>query len=211
MRTLSLLMVALALAGCGDSAVQNAHKAVAYRLMDPESAKFREDRELSDGSVCGQVNGKNSYGAYSGFGNYLARKGPDGFEVVLDPQSTNADAAKACGYPLTAVPAPAVAAAPVAVAAAKGSGEIAGVRWSVQLASTSPESARLISQKLAGFGYSPYVAREDNVSRVYVGPFGSRSEATHTLDSLRHDHKIRGVVVRYRGTGDLPVPAVAHG
>jgi len=209
-RTLSLMMVALALTGCGNSAVQDAHKAVAYQLMDPGSATFREDRELADGSVCGQVNGKNSYGAYSGFGNYLARKGASGFTVVLDPQSTNADAAKQCGYPLAAIPAPAPAVAAPASATAQGSNEIAGVRWSVQLVATSPESARLFSSKLSGYGYSPYVAREYNISRVYVGPFDSHTQATHTLDQLRHDHKIRGVIVRYRGVGDLPA-AVAHG
>lgn len=212
MRTCSLLMVALALAGCGDSAVQDAHKAVAYQLMDPASAQFREDRELADGSVCGQVNGKNSYGAYSGYGHYFARKGADGFQVVMDQSSTNAAAAQACGYPLAAVPPPAPVSAPVkSVASSKGPNEIAGVRWSVQVASTSPGAAGTISKKLAGFGYTPYVTREDNVSRVYVGPFESRSDATHKLDQLRHDHKIRGVVVRYRGVGDLPTPAVAHG
>ncbi|EIK93288.1 sporulation domain-containing protein [Pseudomonas sp. M47T1] len=212
MRTFSILMAASLLAGCGDSAIQDAHKAVAYQLMDPASAQFREDRELADGSVCGQVNGKNSYGAYSGFGHYLARKGADGFQVVLDPQGSNASAAQACGYPLAAVPVAPPAQAPAApVAGSKGPNEIAGVRWSVQLASTSAESASLMSKKLAGFGYSPYVAREDNVSRVFVGPFDSRSEATRKLDQLRHDHKIRGIVVRYRGVGDLPAPSVAHG
>ncbi|MGY4489755.1 SPOR domain-containing protein [Pseudomonas sp. TE3610] len=214
MRTFSLLMVTLALAGCGDSALESAHKAVAYQLTDPASAQFRGDRELADGSVCGEVNGKNSYGAYSGFGHYLARKGSDGFQVTLDQSSTNAVAAQACGYPLAVVPtpAPAPASAPApAVAASKGPAEIAGVKWSVQLASTSAGSAALMSKKLKGMGYAPYVAREDNVSRVFVGPFDSRSEATHKLDQLRHDHKIRGIVVRYRGTGDLPAPAVAHG
>jgi len=214
MRTLSVVMVALALAGCGDSAVQDAHKAVAYKLMDPGSAQFREDRELADGSVCGEVNGKNSYGAYSGYGHYLARKGADGFQVVLDPQATNADAAQACGYPLAALPAPApaLAQAPAApVVAAKGPNEIAGVKWSVKVASTSAESAAAMSRKLAGYGYAPYVAREDNVSRVYVGPFDSKSDATRKLDQLRRDHKLRGVLVRYRGVGDLPAPAVVHG
>ncbi len=210
MRTFPFLMVTLALAGCGDNALQDAHKAVAYQLMDPASAQFRNDRELADGSVCGEVNGKNSYGAYSGFGHYLARKGADGFQVTLDQQSTNAIAAQACGYPLAVVPPPAPAPA-ATVATSKGPNEIAGVKWSVQLASTSAGSAALMAKNLKGMGYSPYVAREENISRVFVGPFDSRSEATHKLDQLRHDHKIRGIVVRYRGTGDLPAPAVARG
>ena len=212
MRTLSLMMVALAVAGCGDSAVQNAHKAVAYQLQDPGSAQFRADRELGDGSVCGEVNGKNSDGAYSGFGHYLARKGAEGFQVTLDPQARNPEAATACGYPLAAVQAPAPAPAPPPVAeASKGVGEIAGVKWSVQLVSTSAGSARLVRQKLKGYGYAAYVTHEDSVSRVYVGPFDSRSQATRKLDQLRREHKMRGVIVRYRGVGDLPAASVVHG
>jgi len=212
-RTLSLMMVALALAGCGDSAVQNAHKAVAYQLQDPGSAQFRADRELADGSVCGEVNGKNSYGAYSGFGHYLARKQADGFQVTLDPQARNASAASTCGYPLVAAAAPAPVPSTTATPAtsAKGVGDIAGVKWSVQLVSTSAGSARLLSQKLKGYGYTAYITHEDTVSRVYVGPFDSRSQATQKLDQLRRDHKMRGVIVRYRGVGDLPAASVAHG
>ncbi|MDE1166266.1 MAG: SPOR domain-containing protein [Pseudomonas sp.] len=198
MRTLTIVLAAMALGGCGNSAVENAHKAVAYQLMDPESAKFREDQVLADGSVCGQVNGKNAYGAYSGYNHYVARKAPTGFDVLIDLQGNNPQAAKLCGYPLAVVPV-------VAPAATHAVNEIAGVKWSVQLASTSsPETARILSNKLAGYGFTPYVAREEGVSRVLVGPYDSRTVATQKLDELRHAHKLRGVLVRYRGVGDLP-------
>src|SRR5437868_5054812 len=101
-RTLSIVMVALVLGGCGDSALESAHKAVAYQLMDPDSARFRNDRELADGSICGQVNGKNLYGAYSGFNHYAARKTDHGFDVLIDTQSNNPAAAQLCCYPLAA-------------------------------------------------------------------------------------------------------------
>lgn len=53
-------------------------QATSYRLKDPDSAKFRGIRKVrntySDGSVvtlvCGQVNGKNSFGGYAGFNTF---------------------------------------------------------------------------------------------------------------------------------------------
>ncbi|MBY5649939.1 hypothetical protein HFO45_16970 [Rhizobium leguminosarum] len=48
-------------------------QAVAKRLKDPDSAKFpdkfsavRDDSDKESVTVCGEVNGKNSFGAYSG-------------------------------------------------------------------------------------------------------------------------------------------------
>lgn len=58
--------------------VQWAQAMVARNLKDPDSAKFRdafyastdprgEGRDKAKDSICIEVNGKNSYGAYSGF------------------------------------------------------------------------------------------------------------------------------------------------
>ncbi|WP_420567863.1 hypothetical protein [Thalassovita sp.] len=55
--------------------IQEVERAVAYKLKDPSSAQFREirmiERTHQDGTVstlvCGQVNGKNSFGGYVGF------------------------------------------------------------------------------------------------------------------------------------------------
>ena len=44
--------------------------------------------------VCGEVNGKNAYGAYAGFDRFVAT--PDG-EVVMEPSDT-AEQAEARGY-----------------------------------------------------------------------------------------------------------------
>ncbi|MFT3809201.1 MAG: hypothetical protein QM698_04735 [Micropepsaceae bacterium] len=48
---------------------------VADMLKDPDSAKFRKITVKSV-SFCGQVNGKNSYGAYSGYTHFIGVIGP---------------------------------------------------------------------------------------------------------------------------------------
>lgn len=45
---------------------KEAQKDVAAKLKDPSSAQFSDVRISETGAVCGKVNGKNSYGAYSG-------------------------------------------------------------------------------------------------------------------------------------------------
>lgn len=78
-------MIAIALLlivpGCGndkatDELLPVAKIAVAAELKDPDSAKFRRLASYPDrGLVCGQVNGKNSYGAYSGFTDFYYNNG----------------------------------------------------------------------------------------------------------------------------------------
>lgn len=66
----------------------------ASNLKDPFSARFRDvfSREVdSTGTIawCGQINSKNSYGAYGGFQsfNYVYLAGSDSEEIfLLDPQ-----------------------------------------------------------------------------------------------------------------------------
>ena len=62
--------LSLCLAGCGQSADDAALSAVAYDLKDPESAKFRELKPSSS-FLCGEINSKNSYGAYVGFRRFI--------------------------------------------------------------------------------------------------------------------------------------------
>jgi len=48
---------------------------VAQLLKDPDSAKFRNvyvSEIYSEPIVCGEVNGKNSYGAYAGYTTFMA-------------------------------------------------------------------------------------------------------------------------------------------
>lgn len=67
------------LAGCNpspDKAIALAKGEISSDMKDPESSKFRELRfikagEKEDGTiegyVCGEINSKNSYGAYAGY------------------------------------------------------------------------------------------------------------------------------------------------
>lgn len=43
-------------------------------LKDAESAKLRKLRRTATGDICGEVNAKNSYGAYSGFEPFFINK-----------------------------------------------------------------------------------------------------------------------------------------
>lgn len=68
-------------------AVHKAKQAAAQELLDPSSAQFRNVRVVSDvGSktVCGEVNGKNRYGAYAGYRRFVA----SGSIATIDPDRT---------------------------------------------------------------------------------------------------------------------------
>jgi hypothetical protein len=58
----------------GDRQIELAKKAVAAELLDGESARFRNVRlepPFNGMAVCGEVNGKNRYGAYVGFNRFI--------------------------------------------------------------------------------------------------------------------------------------------
>lgn len=77
------------LAGCGPSEAEIAAQAQALAaaehawhkqklraviersLIDPSSARFRNDRITSAGALCGEVNGKNDVGQYVGFTKFV--------------------------------------------------------------------------------------------------------------------------------------------
>lgn len=58
-------------------------EAVAAQLRDPSSAEFREIIE-GQNTACGQVNAKNSFGAYAGFRNFVYHRG----SVLLEPEES---------------------------------------------------------------------------------------------------------------------------
>ena len=61
--------------GTSDQAIESAKKSVASSLKDPTSAQFRNVRlvpYVNGKVVCGEVNGKNSYGGYSGFTAFVS-------------------------------------------------------------------------------------------------------------------------------------------
>ena len=63
---LLVVLVALVLAGCKPAAEQQAMRVVASKLKDPNSARFRGVRNVGT-AICGEVTGRNGYGAYAGF------------------------------------------------------------------------------------------------------------------------------------------------
>lgn len=192
MRGLAITALALAVTGCGGD-IDRARTSVAGHLKDPDSAKFRNERQVSDVAVCGEVNGKNTFGAYSGFAQFLAKKRPGGFDVIIDPDMTDRFAGSVCGY------AKAEAIAKTEVKAPQSVVEIPGVRWSVQLASvSSEETAEAISRDLASYGWAPYTTRHDGKSRVFVGPFSTRAEANSKMDELARKGALNGFVLRYQ-------------
>lgn len=66
MRVAMVLTSAALLLGC-DRSIEEAQKIAADGLKDPAATQFRNVKKGSPGFVCGELNGKNSYGAYVGF------------------------------------------------------------------------------------------------------------------------------------------------
>jgi len=62
--------------GTEEEAIKKAQAVVANKLKDPDSAKFRnvviKQNYTRAKFICGQVNGKNSYGAYAGFSQFVS-------------------------------------------------------------------------------------------------------------------------------------------
>lgn len=71
-----------------------AREALTDTLLDPSSAQFRElRRDLPDGPICGEVNAKNSFGAYTGFAPFYAWRG---IVFIDDEDSPLQSAANLC-------------------------------------------------------------------------------------------------------------------
>lgn len=98
----TLLAVTLALAGQSNAntltatpeqaAIDSTKRALAYNLKDPDSAKFRNVRaglRGKDYMVCGEINGKNSYGAYSGYQPFMVWGANKIIPDTIDPVSNN--------------------------------------------------------------------------------------------------------------------------
>lgn len=75
-RTFSLRLGAHIASGVGvDQAINDVKQAIADGMKDPDSAKFRNVRikPYHGGQIaCGEVNSKNSYGAYVGYQRFAA-------------------------------------------------------------------------------------------------------------------------------------------
>lgn len=83
----------LALAGCQDSEEQRlltvanaAKKSIAARYKDPDAVLFKDLRlDWQQQHICGQLNAKNGYGAYTGYERFRAAlQGTGAATVVTD-------------------------------------------------------------------------------------------------------------------------------
>lgn len=73
--------------GSDASKIEKGKAAAADSLRDPSSAQFRAVR-VKDDYVCGELNGKNAFGAYAGFTRFVVQ--PDG-AVISEPTGSTED------------------------------------------------------------------------------------------------------------------------
>ena len=77
-RVLILFSGMMCLASCEQALINSGQGAAANLLKDPSSAQFRNVRTDGDAYVCGEINVKNSFGAYNGFSEFYAFQTVDG-------------------------------------------------------------------------------------------------------------------------------------
>lgn len=100
MRAQLAWLASMSLTGCqfvpgsDASAIREAEQVVSAELRDPESAQFQSTKVSGD-YVCGEVNGRNAFGGYAGFGRFVVT--PAG-KAILEPVGTNEDDALARQY-----------------------------------------------------------------------------------------------------------------
>nr|WP_254170882.1 MULTISPECIES: SPOR domain-containing protein [Pseudomonas] len=89
-------MAVLALAGC-ENEVEGVHKQVAEHLHNPKTAKFANVRIDTQGSICGQVRGKDDAGQYEAYRSYVAIKHDGQYEILVDDSGNNLRIREVCG------------------------------------------------------------------------------------------------------------------
>ena len=84
------IIITITLAGCykskEDKRIDRAKREIAQLLNDPESAKFRNLRIVGD-TVCGEFDGKNGFGGYTGyrkFGHRVLLENVEGLTATED-------------------------------------------------------------------------------------------------------------------------------
>lgn len=72
-----IAVLALSLGACDYGPTGDAKRAARADMLDEDSAKFRDVRQCHHNKsiVIGEVNGKNAYGAYSGYKTFLYQGG----------------------------------------------------------------------------------------------------------------------------------------
>ena len=85
--TASLVLCSVILSACAPSEQNKTKEYIASQLKDPGAAQFRSE-VLKNGVLCGELNSKNSFGAYVGFSRFIASNGKfaliEGLDRVTD-------------------------------------------------------------------------------------------------------------------------------
>lgn len=165
MRKLAVVMAMLALAGCNNE-VEGVHKQVAEHLNNPKTAKFANVRFDTQGSICGQVRGKDDAGQYEPYRSYVAIKHDGQYEILIDETGNNLRIREVCGGADLQRRAEALAEQP----APEG--------WDVEviqgpnMGALTDMTARLIEK-----GIPSWVEYRDGKPVVLMGPFPAKAEA----------------------------------
>ena len=69
---ISTVFICIILLGC--SSYTSERELITKKLKDPDSTKFRNENKYINNYVCGEFNSKNSYGGYTGYSRYIAKK-----------------------------------------------------------------------------------------------------------------------------------------
>ncbi len=73
-----IALLAISISACEDSTEKEIKEYVASQLKDPKSTEFRnvklKKNSIAGSVMCGELNSKNSYGAYAGFKRFIAIK-----------------------------------------------------------------------------------------------------------------------------------------
>lgn len=189
---MTVVLAAVVLQGCGNEAA-GAREAVKAKLKDPGSAEFRNEKQVRHGVFCGEVNGKNSLGGYSGFQPFIVvDRGEAGLDAIVgDVPSGLIEDACAVETP----PRDAVAFAPIPADPVSGAEQ-----WMVRI-SISHQSNPALVERLKSLNYPIFTTEKDGVLRVFLGPWSSKSDADAQLAMIRIESGAKGFVARFKAAG----------
>lgn len=81
-----VLMVCGLLSACSSresAAIERVESEIAQRMLDPSSAQFKDVRLKRPGLVCGEVNGRNRFGGFTGFKVFVAKVKQDKVDFTI--------------------------------------------------------------------------------------------------------------------------------
>lgn len=165
MRKVALVLAVLALAGC-ENEVEGVHKQVAEHLQNPKTAKFANVRIDRQGTICGQVRGKDDAGTFQPYRSYVAIKQDNGYEIIIADQGSNLRIREVCGG------------ADLQRSAEAAADQPAPEGWDVEIVqgpnmgALSDMTARLIEKQIPSS-----VVYRNGKPVVLLGPFQTKAEA----------------------------------